>query len=451
MKYLFFLFLLSTFVAQAAVHVNHDGLGEVLLLPYYTTNNGLNTLVTVSNTTEMVKAVKIVFREGKYDVHRDGLNVYLAPKDVWSFAVINNGLDAKVISHDLSCAFFQSPHMLYDGLADPPPPGGFGFAEGMIEIYEMGELDPSYGYGEAVTFENGEPKNCQQIVDNWDINGEWSNSEGQTQMLPASGGLMSSVSLINVTSGTNYSYDAIALNGFYPEGVINHSQPFNRVTQSLSDAVDTSMVLYQGEPVVTRWPTGIQAVSAVLSQHELMIDYSNEMSINAQTEVILSLPTKKEHLSLPEDPAPFGQAENLFNDCERFFPSIVDRDGVVASYVPPNVSPVPPHLCAMVNVVKLWDFYDSETIYYPILDSENTFNQTVIKGKEGMYTIKFDQFTDQGRSLDGTEVHTYHGLPVFALTLSQYTNANAQPGLLAQYGGVYMPSAKRLIEITSAQ
>jgi hypothetical protein len=56
-------------VAQA-VNVSADGLGNVLIYPYYTVNkdingNRFNTLMSVVNTTASTKAVKVRFREGK--------------------------------------------------------------------------------------------------------------------------------------------------------------------------------------------------------------------------------------------------------------------------------------------------------------------------------------------------------------------------------------------------
>ena len=56
-------------VAQA-VNVSENGLGNVLIYPYYTVKkdingNSYNTLMSVVNTTASTKAVKVRFREGK--------------------------------------------------------------------------------------------------------------------------------------------------------------------------------------------------------------------------------------------------------------------------------------------------------------------------------------------------------------------------------------------------
>ena len=47
-----------------AVQLSTDGTGEVLIYPYYTVNNDLNTLYSVVNTTTDPKALAIRFLEG---------------------------------------------------------------------------------------------------------------------------------------------------------------------------------------------------------------------------------------------------------------------------------------------------------------------------------------------------------------------------------------------------
>jgi len=64
MKKYFILLLVLVSCQVSAVRVNPQGIGEVLLVPYYTVNNGLNTTVAVTNTSEDVKAIKLNIREG---------------------------------------------------------------------------------------------------------------------------------------------------------------------------------------------------------------------------------------------------------------------------------------------------------------------------------------------------------------------------------------------------
>ena len=79
--------------AAQAVNVNPDGLGQVLLYPYYTvrtdaTGSAFNTLLSVVNTTASSKAVKVRFLEGKNSREVIDFNLFLSPYDVWTAAVI---------------------------------------------------------------------------------------------------------------------------------------------------------------------------------------------------------------------------------------------------------------------------------------------------------------------------------------------------------------------------
>ena len=71
-----------------AVNLNSDGVGQVLVYPYYTVNNGINTLISVVNTTDQVKAVKVRFLEGKNSRECLDFNLYLSPYDVWTAGLV---------------------------------------------------------------------------------------------------------------------------------------------------------------------------------------------------------------------------------------------------------------------------------------------------------------------------------------------------------------------------
>jgi hypothetical protein len=73
-----------------AVNINPDGLGQVLIYPYYTVNGGNVTLLSVVNTTENAKAVKVRFNEGLNTREVLDFNLYLSPFDVWTAALFND-------------------------------------------------------------------------------------------------------------------------------------------------------------------------------------------------------------------------------------------------------------------------------------------------------------------------------------------------------------------------
>ncbi len=77
--------------AANAVYVNHDGLGQVLVYPYYTARDGVATLLSVVNTTNNAKIVKVRFLEGKNSQEVLDFNLFLSPFDVWTGAVLPAG------------------------------------------------------------------------------------------------------------------------------------------------------------------------------------------------------------------------------------------------------------------------------------------------------------------------------------------------------------------------
>ena len=79
-----------------AVHVNPDGLGQVLIYPYYTARTrttGLfvgsqyNTLLSVVNSTASAKAVKVRFLESLDSREVLDFDLYLSAHDVWTAAL----------------------------------------------------------------------------------------------------------------------------------------------------------------------------------------------------------------------------------------------------------------------------------------------------------------------------------------------------------------------------
>lgn len=89
--------------AQAAVKVSENGLGGALLYPLYTVEQGNSTLVSVTNTTDEFKAIKIRFLEGMNSAEVLDFHLYLSPKDVWNGSIVATENGAKLVANDTSC------------------------------------------------------------------------------------------------------------------------------------------------------------------------------------------------------------------------------------------------------------------------------------------------------------------------------------------------------------
>src|SRR6266480_3138678 len=104
-----------------AVAINPNGLGQVLIYPYYTVNadaagNAYNSLLSVVNTTSSAKAVKVRFLEGKNSREVLDFNLFLSKYDVWTAAIVPSASGgAKVISFDKSCTIPDNSLFLLPG------------------------------------------------------------------------------------------------------------------------------------------------------------------------------------------------------------------------------------------------------------------------------------------------------------------------------------------------
>lgn len=91
------------------VHVSAEGVGQVLIYPYYTTRNGWSTLLSiVNNDAANGKAIKLRFLEGKNGALVASLNVFLAADDIWTGAVVAGSSandPPKLVSNDNSCTW----------------------------------------------------------------------------------------------------------------------------------------------------------------------------------------------------------------------------------------------------------------------------------------------------------------------------------------------------------
>ena len=95
-----------------AVDLNPDGLGQVLIYPYYTVNNSQSSMFSVVNTTNVSKAVKVRFLEGYNSREVLDFNLFLSPYDVWTGYLTDGGNDAGgavLFTSDKSCTSPKIP------------------------------------------------------------------------------------------------------------------------------------------------------------------------------------------------------------------------------------------------------------------------------------------------------------------------------------------------------
>jgi hypothetical protein len=391
-----------------AVNQNPDGLGQVLIYPYYTTNGGNQTLLSVVNTTDQAKAVKVRFLESENSAEVLDFNLYMSAYDVWVAAIADVEGTPTLFIPDSSCTV---PYLYGDGPLGVQPFLDFNYREdngstgiarantGHFEMIEMGTLhNLDKGSAAAATHTSaGVPANCAQLVAAWtdpDTNtpldeGYWLNqSIGQGPLLDISapsGGLFGGAAVVNSTAGTMYSYDAKALNGFSDSrlGDIGglHSPPGNELPDLNSGDQNTGYI-FLDDGNISSWSfeNGVDAVSYVFMHDAIMNEYNTEALLDANSEWVITFPTKRFYVfesatpgidTAPRDPFTdewgTGDSAGSYDACEAVVLDRVwdreeqDAQGPGGGPIPPVVSPSDPNdlptatpfsLCYETNVIR---------------------------------------------------------------------------------------------------
>lgn len=252
-----------------AVNVNPDGLGQVLLFPYYTVNGGNQTLLSVVNTTASAKAVKVRFLESLNSAEVLDFNLYLSPFDVWTASVLPHAGGGAIFTTDTTCTVpnlvgkdntfnadgtistagqFSAfrPFVFTAGGSAPDIVGEIGqvrlggtpngtltdisdaerMSQGHVEMIEMGILgDEARGTASAFnpalwathTSATGVPSDCGKLQSAWNAAplGLWTASAGERAVDTPNGGLFGGGTIVDVAQGRALTYNADAIAGFY--------------------------------------------------------------------------------------------------------------------------------------------------------------------------------------------------------------------------------------------
>ncbi len=358
-----------------AVNLNPDGLGQVLIYPYYTVNAGNQTLVSVVNTTNRVKGVKVRFLEGRNSKEVLDFNLYLSAFDVWAGAVFDEGTQGtgpgNLVTGDTSCTVprivgnVPFRNYQYTGTNQDfpsnnpsgPSPAVLGSLErtreGHVEIIEMGLLQNGTGLAqlaeEATHVPNGQPTgqsplNCNALVVAWNPqSGVWGGLTGnrQTNIDTPAGGLFGAGALVDVADGTMLAYNAEAIEGFYTNSAAPGALHFapGDTTPELRDYDNTGIsatsfifsnngaaVISETFPVPAAVP---DAVSLVFMHNNIYNEFNTETAIGVSSEWVVTYPTKRFYVDTPAPPA-LAPFTNRFRDdgqaCEEITVEYFNRE-----------------------------------------------------------------------------------------------------------------------------
>lgn len=457
--------LLTVAHGAGAVHLDPGGRGQVLIYPYYSAQEGTQTLLSIVNHQNAGKAVKLRLREARNGREVATLNIYLAEFDVWSAALFMAPDGAPgLLTEDTTCSvpevrtsstlprlpngrrYLPLSNERYTGaMLDGGPTALSRAAVGHIEVIEMGSLVDNSDSDIHATPVNGVPVGCRALVSAWEDTGSpgyW-RANPAVDLLPPTGGLSGTVTLLKIGDGTAWSLPVTAIDGF--SVVQQHSAP-NAVTPDLSSAVTEtarikveSSVLFKGRLLRSEWPQAraIDAVSAVLAQGTIRAEYSNEAAIGARTDWVLTLPTRRFY----SDPAitavalaPFTVLHDRPQRCEVVRPQPYNRESTrPLDFIGfPGVSEPGTCICDTSQVLPFGGEVDPAALL-ATLCQQNPL-PTILSGfllDAGFFALHLERNGHRSRPALGGE--TYAGLPILGFTLQSYRNAAARPGEIGVY------------------
>ena len=460
-----------------AVHLSSNGMGQVLIFPYYTVNNGLNTLINIVNTTDQAKALRVRFRGAANSKEAFTFNLYLGPYDVWTGGLVkaftDEGDGTKIISADISCTIpnidfsgqlFTTDKFIGD-LSDAYGTETARIREGFIEIIEMGVMVNDSAAATIIDDDQPQP-NCSLLQNAWDVtssNAYW-RTDSTLDMQTPSGGIMGNIILIDVASGIAVTEEPTVL-GNFSDSILHF--PVEEASPNLTDGSTLAQIESYGRIIDINWDKGFESVSSILMKDNIYNEYVLSDSIGANTDWLITLPTRQFHLDTEAQGntnhlAPFTAANSSSINCEPYsVTGLYDREEqapvtppgmIVPGISPPGIEPGIPTLCYASNYLS---FYETDDVhgYGLILGGEygvskisrstpREMNAGLTPGFENGWTaLSFNGnpslpagLSNQNMSIDGT---TINGLPLIGFSVQRYVNSNLAGGILANYAGLF--------------
>ena len=458
----------ATITASAnTIHVAPNGIGQVLIFPYYTTRGGTVSLISLVNTTVAAKAVRINVREARRGAVVARINLYLSAKDVWTGAIVNDVDGAMIVTNDTSCTApaigsglpLSNAEFVQDAAS---------FAtrdrtrEGYLEVIEMATIPNASPTGTSVTHVAGKP-NCVKAGALADVAFE----PAVADLKAPSGGLMGTLSFVNVNKGMLASTPATALDGFWLTGL---AAPAPRVWAANSSEINltsgknTSVVHRSGgspfasssliDRYISRFANSIDAVSAAIMSDTVSSEYAFTKDQVIATTMVVNMPTKPYYI-LGSETGPFQRKWDgaKGQSCDDIQVTTTDREEFVGtvdsdfSGPPGRVYPSP---CFVSNPIV----FGSDSLSTPdlsFLGSSLAIGRRAVQfqeldvipaGKEGGHVLITPtnptavlkpvesvvlQRTSAGALVWTPVSATLYGLPIIGFTLSQAAYQTGSP------------------------
>ena len=363
--------VISTGSNADALKVTTEGIGHILLVPYYSAQEGNATLLNIVNTDETNgKAVKVRFRGASNSDDVFDFTLFLSPGDVWAGQVSRNAAtDLATLSFgDNSCTLPEGSNVKRDFVTDRLNPAADlanETREGYVEILNMANVPPKIGGADnalytAIKHVNNVAPCRTTTAGKTALNKLATEVTTETEAFAAglsypTTGLFANWTIINVSDATSWTGEAAAIVAtteagapaaanivLFPQKDSAPTIPAGGISALTADPLlvqeKVEIRNYDLPDLSTPYTVSTNANAALIQAHQLTSaiakttiknEYITTDAIQASTDWVFSFPTRRYHMAL--DYAGTKTNGKLTNANIIYNPSVYFLGGVVGT------------------------------------------------------------------------------------------------------------------------
>jgi len=313
-----------------ALEVTPNGVGHILLVPYFSTQNGNVSLLNIVNTdTTNGKMVKLRYRGAANSDDIYDITLLLSPGDVWSANVSQKNGVSSLVTKDNSCTLPAQVNSDFSTLRvlnqDPAQT-----LEGYVEILNMADITPDTSDLYKTTKHNASgvaacDPNVLATLKNDFADATEARAFGATN---PTGGLMANWSIINLSKAGSFTGEATAISAVSAPGVpaaghivTSPQEDEAPISQAMADALTADPLLTGATPKVTPknydFPdlstpyagaatpiAQAEALSAALATSSVTNEYMTSPDVGFATDWTFSMPSRRYNVAVDYSATP---------------------------------------------------------------------------------------------------------------------------------------------------
>lgn len=320
-------------------YVNPDGLGQVLVFPYYTVRNGFKSFFNITNTSNETLALRVRFREGHNT--RDALTftLVLSAYDAWAAWIEDAPSGPVVKTTDNSCTMYigmtgvKLSNVAYTDIyrvfEDQGDNSIERTREGYAEVITMGKAEKDTKEGQLMIYSaqhdnEGMPEDCLEVrnafsakaptgfpvifpfVDIAATNNEFNlvSGDGDPEarkafigLPPGENPLRGTFSIIDSKTGRGGGGAAVAIADFMSLNTAREQTRSLITAQNFPYFLEPSLASRDGI-----WTTsGLADVEKAIASSSIVNEWANNPATGAEVDWVVTFPTKGFHVDHEDD------------------------------------------------------------------------------------------------------------------------------------------------------